>query len=157
MNAEIDVKQMPAIDVAYISHVGLFDQIGTAYKKLMLWAAFHGQYGRKTITCYHDNPEITDIDKLRQSACIEIAKPVKKSNRVNFTTIKEGNYAVGKFEIPFSEFEKAWQGVMVWVSEKGYIVDSEKVCYEIYHNNFKTHPNKKCEIEICVPVKSEEL
>ncbi|WP_164723498.1 GyrI-like domain-containing protein, partial [Tenacibaculum discolor] len=56
---------------------------------------------------YHDDPNITDISKMRQSACIELQQDVKVSGEVNKMTLKEGNYAVGKYEIDFSEFGNA--------------------------------------------------
>ena len=153
MNTKIEVKTMPAINVAYVTHVGDFTKIGNAYGKLMNWAGPKGLIGGKTITVYHDDPNITDISKVRQSACVELNQPVKTSGAVNSTTIKEGNFAVGKFEIGFSEFENAWGSMMVWVEENGYKVNNERGCYEIYHNNFNNHPQKKCIIEICVPLK----
>ena len=152
MNAKIEVRNMPAIDVAYVTHVGPFQEIGNAYGKLMRWAGPKGLIGGKTITVYHDDPNITDISKVRQSACIELKQPAKASGEVNTTTIKEGNYAVGKFEIAFSEFERSWQSMMVWINEKGYETNPENAYYEIYHNDFNTHPEKKCIVEICVPV-----
>ncbi len=156
-STEIEVKEMPTIRVAYVTHIGPFDQIGKAYGKLMSWAGPKGLIGGKTITCYHDNPEVTDISKIRQSACIELKREVQPSGMVSTTIIESGQYAVGKFEVSFQEFEKAWQTMMVWVSEKGYQPNEKRACYEIYHNNFKNHPEQKSIIEICVPVKPEEL
>lgn len=153
MITKIEVKKMPEINVAYVTHVGDFTKIGNAYGKLMKWAYSNRAGGGKTITVYHDNPNITDISKVRQSACIELKHPVKTSGEINSTTIKEGNYAVGKFEVSFSEFEKAWQSMMIWIEENGYEVNTSRGSYEIYHNNFKTHPQNKSIIEICVPVK----
>jgi AraC family transcriptional regulator len=152
MNTKIEVKTMPVINVAYVKHVGDFTKIGNSYGKLMGWAGPKGLIVGKTITVYHDDPNITDISKVRQSACIELKKPIKTSGEVNSTIIKEGKYAVGKFEISFSEFEKAWASMMIWVEENNYKVNNKRGSYEIYHNNFNNHPQKKCVIEICVPV-----
>lgn len=152
MNTIIEVKKMPAINVAYVSHVGDFTKIENAFEKLMRWAGPKGLIGGKTITMYHDDPNITDISQVRQSACIELKQPVKSSGDVNTTTIKEDTYAVGKFEIGFSEFAEAWGGMMFWIEENGYTVNNERDCYEIYHNDFRTHPENKCILEICVSV-----
>ena len=106
--SQIEVKKMPAVKVAYVSYVGSFDGIGKAYKRLMKWAGQNELIGGKKITCYHDNPEVTDIDKIRQNACIELSKKVRTSGDIKTTTIESGEYAVGKFEVCFNEFEKAW-------------------------------------------------
>lgn len=153
MNVTIEVKKMPTKNVAYISYVGPFGQIGNTYGKLMRWAGPKGLLGGKTITVYHDDPNITDISKMRQSASIELQQDVKVSSEVNKMTLKEGSYAAGKFEIDFSEFGNAWGNMMIWVEENGYTLDVARDCYEIYHNDFNTHPEKKCIVEICVPVK----
>lgn len=153
--SQIEVKKMPAIKVAYVAYVGSFDGIGKAYEKLMKWANTKGLIGGKMITCYYDNPEVTDIDKIRQNACIELLKEAVPSGGVKTTTIESGEYAVGKFEVCFSEFEKAWQTMMVWIVEHDYIPNEKQACYEIYHNNFKNHPQQKSIIEICIPIKAE--
>ena len=153
--SQIEVKRMPTIKVAYLAHVGSFDGIGKAYEKLIKWANTKGLIGGKMITCYYDNPEVTDIDKIRQNACIELIKEVRTSGDVKTTTIESGESVVGKFEVGFNEFEKAWQTMMVWVVEHDYIPNEKQACYEIYHNNFKNHPQQKSIIEICVPIKSE--
>lgn len=153
MNTKMEVKSMPAVNVAYVEHVGPFEEIGGAYGKLMKWAGPKGIIGSKTITTYQDDPNITDISKVRTSACIELAEAIKPSGEVNTKTLPKGDYAVGKFEIGFPEFKMAWGSVMVWIEENGYKVNSEISCYEIYHNNFMNHPEQKSIVEICVPVK----
>ncbi|BDS15237.1 AraC family transcriptional regulator [Aureispira anguillae] len=154
MHTKIEIKRMPAIQIAYVTHIGAFDQIGNAYGKLMHWAASKGLMANRTLTCYHDNPEVTDINKIRQSACIELTQAIHASDGVNVRTIEAGKYAVGKFELYFKEFEQAWQAMMIWVSENGFIPNERRACYEIYCNNPKNHPKKKSIIEICVPIKS---
>lgn len=152
MNIEIEIKKMPSINVAYITHVGSFEGIGKAYKKLLKWAYNNKVSYEKTITVYHDNPNITDISKLRQSACITLKQSVQTRGEINLTTIKEGNYAVGKFEVSFLEFKKAWQSMMIWIRKNEYKINNKRGSYEIYHNNFKNHPENKSIIEICIPV-----
>lgn len=152
MNTKIEVKIMPKINIAYVTHVGAFDKIGFAYGKLMKWAGPKGLIGGKTITVYHDDPNTTEINKVRQSACIELKSPIKTDGEVNTTVIETGKYAVGKFEISFSEFEKSWKSMMIWVADNGFEVNAIRGCYEIYHNNFNNHPQKKCIIEICIPI-----
>ena len=83
----VEVKELPELHVAYIRHVGPYNQIGEAIEKLMRWAGPRGLINfpkTKLLGVYHDNPEITEESKLRSSACITVPKdtPVEsKSER----------------------------------------------------------------------------
>jgi AraC family transcriptional regulator len=80
METNIAVKEMPAMDLIYCRHVGQYDQIGGAYEKLLKWAGPRGLLkflDTKTVTVYHDDPKVVDIDKVRQSACITVDEEAK--------------------------------------------------------------------------------
>lgn len=155
MNVQIEVKEMPELKLAYIKHVGEFNQIGKAYKKLMKWAGPKGLLSSakiKTVTVYHDDPKVTEISKLRQSACITLDSQVQLSGEVGEMIIPRGKYAVGRYEISVMEFEKAWNSICVWLVENGY-ESRDAEYYEIYHNDHMEHPEQKFILDICVPVK----
>ena len=155
MNAKIEVKQMPEINLAYVSHVGNFNEIGKAYQRLMQWAGPKGilaNTNAKTITVYHDDPKVTDISKVRQSAGVTVDEKITVDGEIGKMTVAAGKYAVGRFEINVMEFEQAWNSMCVWVAENGYDV-REGHYYELYHNDHEQHPEKKFILDICVPVK----
>ncbi len=154
MNAQIVVKEMPELKVAFVNHVGEFNQIGMAYEKLMRWAGPKGLLASpnlKTATLYHDNPKVTDISKVRQSACITLEQDIKTDGEIGTRTIAKGKFAVGRFEINDREFEMAWDSMCVWVAENGY-KSTDADYYELYHNDHNTHPERKFILDICVPV-----
>ncbi len=154
MNAQIEVKQMPELKVAGIQHIGQFDQIGNAYGKLMRWAGPKGllQFPKtKTITVYHDDPKVTEISKVRQTACITLDQDVSTDGEVGTMTVDKGKFAVGRFEIQATDFGKAWDSMCVWVAENGY-KNRDGDYYELYHNDHMQHPERKFILDICVPV-----
>lgn len=154
MNAQIVVKEMPELMVAYVNHVGEFNQIGLAYEKLMRWAGPKGLLAGanfKTATLYHDNPKVTDISKVRQSACITLGHEIKAEGEIGTRTIAKGKYAVGRFEITDREFGMAWDSMCVWVAENGY-KSTDADYYELYHNDHNEHPERKFILDICIPV-----
>ena len=68
-------------------------------------------------------------------------------------TISGGTYAVASFELAPDEYEEAWDLVFGdWLSQSGYQPD-EGLCFELYKNDPKEHPEHKCLVDICVPVK----
>ncbi|KAA3641696.1 MAG: AraC family transcriptional regulator [Bacteroidetes bacterium] len=154
MNANVAVKEMPELQVAYVTHTGSFDQIGGAYERLMRWAGPKGLLSTpdlKTVTVYHDDPQVTEISKVRQSACITVDHEIATDGEVGFMKIRAGKYAVGRFEIGVMEFEQAWNSMCVWIADNGY-QSREKDYYELYHNDHMQHPEQKFILDICIPV-----
>ena len=156
METKINIKEMPQLNVIYCRHIGAFNQIGKAYGKLMQFAGPRGLLNSpesKTLTLYHDDPTITDIDKVRQSACLIVNKEVKIEGEIGKLTIPAGKHAVGRFEISEAEFEQAWNTMCLWFTESGY-EPGEGNPYELYHNDHTKHPEHKFILDICIPVKT---
>ena len=155
METEVIVKEMPELQVIYCRHTGAFNQIGQAYGKLMQFAGPRGLLGSpsaKTLTVYHDDPSVTEIDKMRQSACLIVNSDVKVEGEIGKMTVPAGKYAVGHFEIVETQFEQAWNTMCLWLTESGY-EPGEGYNYELYYNDHSQHPERKFILDICIPLK----
>jgi AraC family transcriptional regulator len=155
MNQNIKIKEMPGLDLVYLTHMGQFNQIGNAYNRLMQWAGPRGLLSDpevKTVTVYHDDPSVTDIEKVRQSACITVKVDVKPDGEFGKMSIEGGKHVVGRFEIDETQFEQAWNSVCLWMSESGY-QPGDGLPYELYHKDPQDHPERKFLLDICIPVK----
>jgi AraC-like DNA-binding protein len=76
--------------------------------------------------------------------------------KIGKMTLPAGACAVARFEIRTDEFERAWDSVYGgWLPSSGYQPD-DRPCFEVYHNDPQQHPEKKCVVDICVPVKPLE-
>jgi AraC family transcriptional regulator len=157
---KVEVKEMSELNVAYVRHIGpykgdseLFEGL---FDKLMKWAGPRGLLRfpeTQVLSVYHDDPKITDEDKLRTSACITVHRDTPVEGEVGKMAIPGGKFAVASFEIASDEFEDAWNMLMGgWMPESGYQPD-DRLCYELLHNNPKEHPENKFVVDICVPVK----
>lgn len=156
MNANIEVKEMPSMQLAYITQIGPPETIGQAYNKLMHWAGPKGIMASpnfKAITIYHDSPKITEPSKVRMSACCTIDTTIETKGVISKKEFSPGKCIVSRMTITLDKFTKAWEGMFVWLNENGYEFDNEREPFEIYHNNFNEHPEKKCILDICIPVK----
>lgn len=156
MDTKIEIKEMPEIKVVYCRHTGPFNQIGKAYEKLMKWAGPRGLLNfpaTKTLTVYHDDPAVTAIEQLRQSACITVEKDVKVDGEMGTMKLEGGRYAVGHFEIDESGFEKAWNTMCLWFTESGY-QPGDGYPYEVYYNAPEEGAKRRFIIDICIPVKT---
>lgn len=155
MNTKIEVKELPEMKVIYCRHIGAFDQIKSAYEKVIKWATPRNLYDAattKTATITHDDPAITAQGKVRQSACILVEEDVKVDGEIGKAVIPGGKYAVGRFEINDHEFEKAWNTMCHWFTESGY-QQADGNPFELYHNFFMLHPEKKHIVDICIPIR----
>ncbi len=153
---KVEIKDMPEIHVAYVRHMGNYSEVGNAFEKLMRWAGPRGLLDKpdaKILAVYHDDPGITEESKLRTSVCITIPEGMKTEGEVGTLKITGGKYACGRFEITDEEFSGAWNSMMgEWLPESGYVCEDNPP-FELYHNNYEEHPEKKHILDICIPVR----
>ncbi len=163
MNAseiQVEVNEMPETHVAYLRHTGPYAGdsalFGRLFGQLCAWAGPRGLLRpdqSQFLTIYHDNPQITEEEKLRMSVCLSVPADTAVDGEIGKTAIPAGQYAVGHFEISDQEYGEAWNAVCgTWLPESGYQPD-DRPCFEIYRNNPEEHPEKKHIVDICVPVK----
>ncbi len=154
MNCTFEIKVLPARPIIYCRHQGPFDQMQHAFAKLMQWAYPRG-FVKGPENCmmsvYHDNPDITEPDKLTSDAGLFVSEEIKPDGEIGSYTVTGGRYAVGRFEIGMAEFPAAWEGMLKLIAENGCIC-GEGHHYEVYHNNHDEHPEKKFIVDICIPV-----
>ncbi len=159
-DVQVEVKDMPDLHVAYVRHIGpykgdseLFEKL---FNKLMGWAGPRDLLrfpDTQVLAVYQDDPKITDEAKLRTSACITVPKNTPVEGEVGYMTVPGGKYAAARFELSSDEYEEAWNAVFGgWLPTSGYQPD-DRLCYELYHNDPKEHPENKCIVDICIPVK----
>lgn len=152
-NAKIEIKEMPEMHLASVLSIGV-QNVENAYNKLISWAVSKHLFPRenvKMITIYHDSFKVTAPDKVKIHACMLLDEPIKNDGEIFSETLSKGKYIVGSFFIGIHEFEKAWQGLFLWMNENGYQYRKTNP-YEIYHNNFQEHPQKKCLVDFCIPI-----
>jgi len=156
----VEVKKLDDMTVAYIRHIGPYagdsNLFGELFNKLYKWAGprdLVNPPNTKTMSIYYDDPKITDESKLRMDVCLTIPEDTEVSGEIGKMVILGGKYAVGRFELNTDEYSAAWGKLMgEWFPESGYVPD-DKPSFEMYQNNPEDHPEGKCIVDICVPVK----
>jgi AraC family transcriptional regulator len=157
LNKSVEVKELPKMTVAYIRHIGpyqgddkLFESI---WNKLFSWAEPRGLIGGKdfmSLVIYHDDPNVTNDDKLRMSVCITVPPETKTEGEIGKMEIESAKYVVARFELTAQDFQQAWEWVYgQWFPTSGYQPD-DKPCFEMYPEEPK---DGKFIVDICVPVK----
>ncbi len=160
LNYDVSVKEVHDMHVAYVRHIGpykgdeaLFEGL---YEKLFTWAGARDLLTfpeTKVLSVYHDNPEITDEDKLRVSVCITVPENTKVDGEVGTMKIQGGKYAIGHFKIQGDEYESAWNSLYgEWLPESGFQPD-DRLSFEMCLNDPHEDPKKMHIVDIHIPVK----
>lgn len=155
MEKNIEVREMPAMNLIYCRHTGPFDRISGAYEKLFRWAGPRGLLRfpeTRTVTVYHDDPKVVEIDKVRQSACITVNGDIKTEGEFGNMHLPGGKYAVGRFKVKPHQFGEAWDAVCRWLADSGY-QPSDGYPYEYYPEEHTKEDPPTFTVDICVPVK----
>jgi AraC family transcriptional regulator len=157
MKFKAEVKEMPERFVACIRHVGPYPEIVEAIERIFQWAGPKGliQFPKtQCLAVYHDSPEEVDASKLRSDACLTVPEGTEVDGDVKTMKIPGGLFAVAHVEIDATEYGEAWDKLVgEWMPENGYEPDCERMCYELYLNDPKQHPEKKHIVDICEPVR----
>lgn len=152
MNAKIEIKEMSKMNYSYISCIGS-QELPAAFQKLIAWAIPKGLMNEhaKLMTIYHDSFKVTQEEKARLSSCFILEKPVSREGEIGCDETVPGKYIVGSFEIKLEEFDKSWTSLYLWMKENGH-KRADRDSFEIYHNNFNEHPEKKAIVDFYIPI-----
>jgi AraC family transcriptional regulator len=154
----VEVREQPAMTVAYVRHVGpykgdpkLFERL---FGRLFRWAGPRNLIrppDTRTLIIYHDNPEITAGEKLRVSVCITVPPGTAGEGEVGILEIPAGKYAITRFQLGQDEFQQAWDWVYgAWLPESGYAPD-DRPCFEMYPE--ERRPDGTFTVDIYAPVR----
>lgn len=153
MNAKIEITEMPGMNLAYVTQIGV-NGIDQAFQRIIKWATPKELLAKSdTHICrvFHDSFKVTDADKVRMSIGILTKHDVNAEGEVSLTTIEKGKNIVAHFSIEPIEFEKAWDSLFIWMNENGY-KKADRNPFEIYHNNYQEHPERKCIVDLIIPI-----
>ncbi|MEQ8909846.1 MAG: GyrI-like domain-containing protein [Vicingaceae bacterium] len=87
----------------------------------------------------------------KEKSIVVLEQEAEGSGDIKIMEIAAGKFIVGHYEMGLAEFEKAWTGQYAWMNEKGY-EKADREPFEIYYNDFNQNPEKKCIVDICIPI-----
>lgn len=153
MHAKIEIKETPELNVAGVTHIGL-NGVETAFEKILRWATPKDLLKHpetKLGRVFYDSVKVTAPNKVRMSIFLMTNRPFEVEGEINKLTINKGKCIVGRFEITPNEFEKSWTGLFIWMNENGYKKSTANP-FEIYHNDFREHPENKFIVDLYIPI-----
>lgn len=157
MDLKPKIREIASMYVIYVNSIGAYEKKGTeqAWKKVCKFAEEKGLFGRSTefIGISHDDPKVTEAEKLRYDACVVVEKKVEPQGEVGLKTIEGGKYAVFMHKGAYENFQNTYNFIYgSWLPESGMEL-RELPGFEKYLNSpDKTKP-ENLKTEIYIPIK----
>jgi AraC family transcriptional regulator len=128
--------------------------LDAAFQKLFVWAQKNqltAQPNFRFYRIFHDSFKDTSPDKVRMSLGIPVPKPLEDTAEIKNRFFNSGKCMMGHFEISQEEFTFAWENMFQKFVEGGFIKSATEP-FEIIYNDYRTHPEKKSIVDICIPI-----
>jgi AraC family transcriptional regulator len=157
LNKGVEIKDFPKTTIAYVRHTGpykgnegLFEKL---YADLFAWAGprnLSSQPDVRTFNVYHDDPGVTEEEKLRLSVGLSVPSDTKVDGQIGKMDLDGGKYVVARFELGPMDYQKAWSWLFGdWFPSSGY-QPADGPCFEMCGDKVDDGLHK---VDICVPVK----
>ncbi|MFG0257468.1 MAG: GyrI-like domain-containing protein [Phycisphaerales bacterium JB043] len=99
---DIRIEKRSAARIACVRHVGPYDQVGSAWAKLMKWGWTKMVFGKPdTFGLCFDDPDITPGERVRYEACMVVDAKAKPKGDIEIREIPASSYAVTVHEGSF--------------------------------------------------------
>lgn len=150
------IIQLPEKTAIYIGMTGDYQSLNydDAWKKL--WEQVKEQKlfsaGIEHIGLSHDNPHVTEADKLRYDACLVIHKPAKPVGEIGMKQIAGGKYACFLYQGSYKKLDEVYDYIYYdWLIKSGLELRNAPT-FEKYISNPNQVEESKLKTEIYVPV-----
>jgi len=140
--------------VAFVRHVGPYENCDVAWKKLNKFAEQHALISPETLAIGigHDNPNVTPADKLRYDACITVGEEFQRSDEIGVQEIPGGQYAIATYRGPYSGLPEAYRWIFQqWLPTSGKQMRTAP-CFEVYVTDPRSTSPQDLVTEIYVPL-----
>jgi len=157
MDLKPKIKEISPVNVIYVNSIGAYGDEGTenAWNKVCQFAEAKKLFGRHTafIGISHDDPKVTEAEKLRYDACVVVGKEVSPQGEVGVKTIEGGKYAIFLHKGPYENFQFTYDYIYgSWLPQSGEEL-RELSCFEKYLNSPDKTKAEKLKTEIYIPLK----
>jgi AraC family transcriptional regulator len=156
LNVQVPViKTIPDLHLAYIRHTGSYDKVGSAFQKLLWWAASHLVLRLRptTIGIVHDNPDLTSEQQIRFDACVLVTKPVQPKGETGYKKIEGGRFAVFTYKGAYEGFYPVYDYIYNACLFDNRFELADKPLLEWYIKSPPFHKPENCVTDFYVPIK----
>ncbi len=150
---EVRVERLAPRRVAFMRHVGPYDQVGPTWGRLMGWAMTHRlPIDSSPIALVHDDPEVTPPDRVRYDACVTIGSDFASEGEVGVQEIPGGEYAVLTHVGPYERIGGCYAYVCgLWGPPSGRELRASPA-FEVYRNSPRDTNPEDLRTDVHVPL-----
>jgi AraC family transcriptional regulator len=149
---DVNLRELPPRNVAYVRHQGYGRSIKHAWQKLQVWANAQNRDFTQQFGLYHSNPTWVELDKCRYVACVEIDQPLLRRSVVNSLTIPAGLHAVFHITGQYGELLPQLSNILEnWLPQSGFKMSSTPAYVNYQKNQFLTQ-DERFELDFCLPI-----
>lgn len=152
---DVSIKTVPARQLAVLSHVGPYQEIGQAFQTLYARIGGLGMFGqiREGVAIFYDDPMAKAPEELRSDAGVTLAEGVAVPEGMEGRTIPAGKAAVVVYKGPYSGLPAVYDHLYsAWLpaSEEE---AADHPSYEVYLNDPTKTPPDELLTEIVMPLR----
>lgn len=154
MMREVVIRDVPAMNIVSLDHVGSYMQIGKAFDSLFGWLASRNLLSAEArmIGIFYDDPGVVPEAELRSKAGVVLPADIDVAAPVGVTQLRGGQYAVLRHKGPYSDMHAAYQWLYgTWLVQSGREA-ADAPAFEEYLNNPKETAPADLLTEICLPL-----
>ncbi|MDR2950535.1 MAG: AraC family transcriptional regulator [Prevotella sp.] len=129
-----------------IDYGGAFNKLWSFVKENKLFTA-----GIEHLTMGHDDPHVTDSDKLITDVCLVIHKDVSPKGEIGVRDVAGGKFLVFTYVGPYDNLFNVFDTIYRWIPENGYELRMEQGFEKYLNHPGKTTPDK-LKTEIYIPI-----
>ncbi len=125
---EVRIERIEPMRVAFVRHVGPYNEVETAWEQLCTRLGKDGWLGPSTrfIGVCHDDPEVTAPEKIRYDACVTVDEDFTAVDDIGVQTIGGGEYAVTTHIGPYNLLGQTYANLLgQWLPRSGRELRSE--------------------------------
>jgi AraC family transcriptional regulator len=105
------IEQIDAMPVAFIRHIGPYEEVPPVFERIMRWARDRAVPLRTEplfIGVAHDDPAITPALRLRFDCCVALGGDTRPAGSIAVQRILGGRYAIALHRGPFTEIHRTY-------------------------------------------------
>ena len=155
MKVKIEYKE--PIRVAFMRHVGPYDEVGATWDKLLPRLGKEGLLGGDVLILgiCHDDPEVTPPEKIRYDACVTVDERFVPEDEIGVQVIPGGEYAVTTHFGPYQKLGDTYTRLLgQWLPRSGRELRSAP-CFEVYLNDPQSTEPEDLLTDIYAPLQTK--